>query len=503
MEPWNNIDDHYRKDAEKIVREYEKNPSTGNEYLDSMRRMQYNVNKKFLKKYHSGERDCMEYFKFISEMKTRAFNDLMNELNVTHLVTDEKYNLTKMYERDVMNPIKRGNFTIFGIIGLPGSGKSELAQDIAFKSQDANRKYKHRDVKIHLVWTQSDFNNILPILKKGDIIWKDEMPKTLRKGAHLEKWQIDNVLHVIRKYENTLIFVNPVEIKVDICDIYFQSAGMNFETRTNRFMVLSMDNILLKKYRYLGHIYSKLHDNDEFRDWYEQEKELFIQRMLKKSGDVRVDKKVANLLDNKEKEPDLLEDKQIQEKKQIQEEESFKYNITEEKVFNTIKREVRWLKTERDIEIFKEYKNGKLIEDIMKDTNTTESNVKRLLRQVQGAIYKYKGILFEREYFKWLKESKLYDKVVWEGASGKPDIYAYDEENNTLHIFSLKNYTIKKRPFHIKAEEFGAELKKAYKEHLDGNFKEIKVFAVIYDSITDKVEKIKLDYLNPENLTLV
>ena len=171
MEPWRNLNDHYRKDAEKIVREFEANPSTNNEHLDSLRRIQYNINKRFLEKHHRGERDCMEDYKFISEFKTKAFNDSMNELGVMHLVTDENHNLTPMLKRDIVNPIKRGSFAIFGIIGHPGAGKSELAQSIAFMSQDANRKYKHREVKIHLVWTQSDFNNILPILKKGDIIF--------------------------------------------------------------------------------------------------------------------------------------------------------------------------------------------------------------------------------------------------------------------------------------------------------------------------------------------
>lgn len=487
------------QEARKVVKEYEENPPEKDDYLAGLKKIKYQYSKNFLEKYYKEKVNCMGEYKFISEMKTKAFKDLMHELNVIHLLTEEKYNLSKMLRRDIINPIKQGTFVVFAIIGQAGSGKSELAQSIAFISKEANKKYMHRDVKIHLVWTQSDFNNLMPILKKGDIIWKDEMPRTLRTGALVEKWQVNNVLHVIRKYENTLIFIDPIEVKVNICDIYFQSAGMNFDTRTNRFMVLSMDNMILKQYRYLGHIYAELHDNEEFREWYENEKDLFIKRMLKKAGDVRVEKKI---IDVSEEEPDLLEDKQKVEEKQVIEEKSFKDTITEEKVFNTIRKEVRWLKTERDIKIFNEHKKGKLIEEIMKERNMGESTVKRAIRHVQGAIYKYKGILFEKEYFKWLKELKIYDKVIWDGASGKADIYAYDEDNNGLHIFSLKNFAIKKRPYHIKAELFGAELKRAYREHLEGNYKEIKVFAIIYDSITGKTERIKLDYLNPESITL-
>ena len=488
----------FKRKLEKIVSDYEENPSESDGYAKSLERTKYQYAKDFLKKYAKNKTNCMEEFKFTSEMKTKAFDDSMNELGIVHLLMDDNYNLSKMLERDIINPIKQGTFTVFAIIGKMGAGKSELAQTIAFLSRDANKKYKHRDVAIHLVWTQADFNRIMPILKKGDIVWKDEMPKTLRTGALVEKWQMNNVLHVIRKYENTLIFIDPVEVKVNICDIYFQAAGMNFDTRTNRFLVLNIDNILYRKIRYLGHIYSKLHNDEEFREWYENEKDLFIRRILKDSGDVRAEKqkKIIDVKEVKEEEPLLLEDNHAIEEK------SFKDNITEEKVFATIKKEVKWYKTERDIEIFKEHKNGKLIEEIMKERNMGESTVKRAIRQIQGAIYKYKGLLFEKEYFKWLKELKIYDKVILDGASGKPDIYAYDKNKKRLHIFSLKNYAIKKRPFYIKTELFGAELKKAYKEHLENNYKEIKVFAVVYDSIANKTERIELDYLNPKDITL-
>ena len=83
--------------------------------------------------YKPKKRKCMEDFKFISEMKTKAFENLMYELDVVHLLIDEKYDLSQMLERDIKNPIKKGTFTVFAIIGQAGAGKSELAQDIAFK----------------------------------------------------------------------------------------------------------------------------------------------------------------------------------------------------------------------------------------------------------------------------------------------------------------------------------------------------------------------------------
>ncbi len=170
----------FTHDARKVVKDFEENPPEKDGYYAKLKRTQYQYAKDYLKKHTGNNIDCMEEYKFISEMKTKAFGDLMNELGVVHLLMDEKYNLSEMLERDIVNPIRQGTFAVFAIIGQAGSGKSELAQIIAFISRDANKKYNHRDVAIHLVWTQADFNRIMPSLKKGDIIWKDEMPKTLR-----------------------------------------------------------------------------------------------------------------------------------------------------------------------------------------------------------------------------------------------------------------------------------------------------------------------------------
>ncbi len=491
---------------EKTVKEYEENrgkekKEEGTYFgtVDILENSRYNDAKNLLKRFYNS--NCMKDYKFISELKTKAFNNTMNELGITHLILDEKYNLTEMLKRDIINPIKRGTFIVFGIIGVPGAGKSEFAQKIAFTSREANKKYKHRDVKIHIIWTQSDFNDIMPILKKGDIIWKDEMPKTVGTGARVEKWKIDNVLHVIRKFENTLIFIDPIEINVNIADIHLQTAGMNLKTRTNRFMVLNRD-YMAKKFRYLGHIYSKLHDDEEYRKYYENEKDLFIKRMLRDSGEVKAGKKrnVIEVEDMKEIIP-LIEDRSMIKKN------SYKYDISEKKIFDTIKNEVKWFKKERDIEIYKEkMKTGRLNEDLGEEYDIDDSTISVILKKVRGAVIHYKGKLFEREYKKYLESLKIYDKVIWDGASGKPDLFAYIEETNAFHLFSLKNYFIKKRPKTIKAKEFKPELEKAYGEHFKknkkGGFKEIKVFVVIFDSNINKTEKIELDYLNPESITL-
>ena len=153
-----------------------------------------------------------------------------------------------------------------------------MAEDIVLILKEANEKYLNRSVDLHLSWTQPEFYLKLKGLKKGDIMWRDEDPKPTRKGSRTQTWEIDNVLHAIAKMENTFIFVDPKKVRADICDLYLESAGMNRKTRTNRFMILDDQRY------YFGHIYVKLHDDNEFRDWYENEKDKFIKKSIKDRG---------------------------------------------------------------------------------------------------------------------------------------------------------------------------------------------------------------------------
>lgn len=227
------------------------------------------------------DKDCCEEFKFIRKTNTISFNNKMNRLGITHLVLDEEYNMTDVFYHDIANPIKYGAGTTFGIKGYTRSGKSRLAELIVKLAKQANKKFLNRDIDLHLVWDQPEFHKELNKLKRGDILWKDEDPKGTRKGSRTQKWEIENVLHAIAKMENTFIFIDPKKIKIDSCDLYLESAGINRKTRINRYMI--MDD---QKY-YFGHIYIKIPDEDEedvFWDWYEEEKDKFIKKSIKLRG---------------------------------------------------------------------------------------------------------------------------------------------------------------------------------------------------------------------------
>ncbi len=283
-------------------------------YLETLKKIRGNLYGKIRDNQREGFVDCCEEFKFIRDFDTYNFNKKMNLLGITVLVlndgkskNDDGYNLLEMITNTIINPIRYNSNIVVGIIGETGSGKSELGQSLALISRRANKKYKKRNVEIYICWTPEDLFNALTKIKKGDIILKDESPKAFGEGAHIEKWSIDNALSVIRKEQNTFIFCDPRDIKINLCDLYLETAGMNLKTRTNRFMVLN------KERTYFGHIYTELHDDKKFRDRYEKEKDIFVKEAKRLAGKflsgLRKDKNKiidAEFTKNKQKEKNKL-----------------------------------------------------------------------------------------------------------------------------------------------------------------------------------------------------
>jgi len=255
------------------------NKMSNDEHLDSLKEVRKGIYGSLEKKKRRNNRiiDCCEEFKFIRRSNTISFNNKMNRLGITHLVLDEEYDMSDVFLDDLVNPIRHGAGSSFGITGHTRSGKSELGEFIVLIIKKTNKKYLNRDVELFLSWTQPQFYTLLKKLKKGYIMWRDEDPRPTRKGSRTQTWEIENVLHAIAKMENIFIFVDPKHIRVD-CDLYLESAGMNRKTRINRFMILDDERY------YFGHIYVKLHNDNEFREWYEKEKDTFIQDAIKKGG---------------------------------------------------------------------------------------------------------------------------------------------------------------------------------------------------------------------------
>lgn len=99
-----------------------------------------------------------------------------------------------------------------------------------------------------------------------------------------------------------------------------------------------------------------------------------------------------------------------------------------------------------------------------------------VVEKVERAILYYKGKLFEKRCFQYLKELKIYDKVVWEGTSGKYEILAY--KNNDIHIYPLKIIAINKKSQYLTLEDLRPEYKMAL-DSLHEGYNEIKLYLVV------------------------
>ncbi|MBA7492079.1 hypothetical protein ES702_02628 [subsurface metagenome] len=178
---------------------------------------------------------------------------------------------------------------------------------------------------------------------------------------------------------------------------------------------------------------------------------------------------------------------------------NFEFICSEKEVFDLILKEVKWRDKERDIEIYIEREKGRLLEDIAGDYKTLKLKaIGNICTKVKGAIIRYKGKLFEKHYFQYLRSLNKFDRIVWDGSSGKPDIIAY--KNNDLYIFSLKNLKIDRKKFVIKKQDLEPEFKRAYNGLLENDNIFLKL--VVFDNLTDNVIERKLDFRNPKDVII-
>ena len=178
----------------------------------------------------------------------------------------------------------------------------------------------------------------------------------------------------------------------------------------------------------------------------------------------------------------------------------FKWKYTEDDILDAVCREVGWRKAKRDITIYKERRKGVFIKDLMKTYNLDKGSISRIDIKVRGKVNYLKGHLFEQEYKKYLESLKLYDKVVWDGASGKPDIVCYKENTNQADVYSLKCLKITKKAYHILKKDLAPEYKMAF--DLSFSYKIVNLFLVVFNYVNNSIKTIPLDWKNPKNVVI-
>ena len=396
---------------------------------------------------------------------------------------------------------------------------------------------------------------------RGDVGLRDESPRISGTGARTIKGNLDNIVEIVRAHQNSFLFVSPRRIEASIVTYYLEMAGKDVDNRTCRCILY--DPSFKDGQEPIGRIFIELHNDKKFRNEYQERKNENIKKMLKTAGQQTVgfneelfDRDLKGLLEHCkryklkskrsiesqiqiynrrfEKEEDkiqgsgnyidtlvdeaflILNNKKkmkLEEKKENKKEEEkvdelglfkkFSFDHSEEEILEKVKKESNFKNPKRDFKVYQlREEENVLIEDVLekfKDLKA-KSAISNIVRKIRSKKAYVKGKLFEKEYFEYLQKLKIYDKVIWDGAPGKPDIVAYFERNQGIHFFSLKTFTYEDTNYIMNKKHILPELKSALESLI--NHKEVKLYLVVLDCVNNRVNVVDYDFKNPKNVRI-
>ena len=242
-----------------------------------------NIRRKFLENFFSSEtvRDFCKNYRLEDEIKEKTFNKRYSSPELIH-VFFKKNDYTKYLFKAIRTRAKNNSFAVFVIYGEPNSGKSEVAQFLAFYIKAAMKKAIGLDVNVHLGFSNSEFKSILRKMKRGDVAIRDENSKLSGAGSVTIKKNVNNIIELVRENQNCFIFVRPKREKNSVVSYYLETAGKNKENRTCRCIIYDPS---FKEGRVpIGRVFIPLHVNEKFRKEYREKKTRNIQKLLKRSG---------------------------------------------------------------------------------------------------------------------------------------------------------------------------------------------------------------------------
>jgi hypothetical protein len=181
---------------------------------------------------------------------------------------------------------------------------------------------------------------------------------------------------------------------------------------------------------------------------------------------------------------------------------TFKYDP--EEIFEIIRKEKRFRKFERDIEIYKRRQKGELLDDLAEeydDLNSAQA-INNVELKVQGAFSDYKGHLFEKTAEKFFEDQDNFEFIELDGAPGKADLKIFDEKNSGLYIFSLKCEDIESNVRTFYPKELKPELSLAYHSYTFGNYDFVYMLLWVFNTHNDKFRLENVNFLKPEPITL-
>lgn len=190
---------------------------------------------------------------------------------------------TYLLKKEIRYAISRNSNYIGFVIGITGTGKSEIAQSLALYHKAIYRKmHPDRRCRIWLSFNQSDTMGKLRNAQKGDLIIQDESTEFSGAGSRTLGTNFNNIIRTIRAKEISFLICSPdVPTGIVVCHFKLESAGLG-SGRLNRAVIYdSMQHAL-------GVVYIKMHNDEVFRQKYVQRKIANIDRLQYGEGEEKI-----------------------------------------------------------------------------------------------------------------------------------------------------------------------------------------------------------------------
>jgi len=184
--------------------------------------------------------------------------------------------------------------------------------------------------------------------------------------------------------------------------------------------------------------------------------------------------------------------------------ENFKFRYDPEKIFDIIRKEKKWRKFDRDIEIYKRREKGILLDDLAAeydDLNSAQA-INNVELKVQAAFNYYKGHFFETVAKMFFEDQDSFEFVELDGAPGKADLIIYDEKNAGVYVFSLKCEDIESNVRTFYPKDLKPELRLAYHCYTFENYDFVYLLLWAFNTYNDVFRIENVNFLKPEPVTL-
>lgn len=490
-------------------------------------------------------------FKFGDEIYDQAFNDKINEnLEMQTIMADKKKDLTKKFYGALRHRILHKDHIIIIFFGRTNSAKSWSSLRLAYDIRKMFKKLLQNDSEIHLCFSDSEYVNIIPKMEKMDIMIRDETPKISGAGTNILQKNLDNISAITRAGQYCFFFLSPSRINADVVTYYLESSGIWREEGLARFLLYN------DEMRFLGRIYLKRPDDDQFLKDYENRKAKNIEKIKDLAGLVNVQADSQKFNDDKEKLLRICRENGANRKTEIRamiqkfnfqhpddgisgftgylqdlvnlvylerrkkakstkiagvdfEEEiakeiinfdfsDFKFDVTEDKIIETIVNNsdsLKWKYPTRDTNIYLSYNSGVKQIDLTKEHNLSKAAISTIVKNFRGRISKFSGDLLEIKFVEYLKSKNFFDKIERIGEKSNPDVIGY--KGKAIYIFSLKLRTVTKYPVIFNKQSLQPEYQRAFKYKFSSAT--VYLFLVFYDHTNNILRIRTLDPTNPQS----